>query len=289
MTPGEVIEAFRQIPDRADLIESCYLEADLLRAARRFHGSEEFHATIKHLHTLGVRGRRLVLDMGGGRGTATLAWLWSGHDVVLLEPDPSEVVGLGALARLVRTEGLRVRMCRAVGEDLPFPDNTFDLVYGRQVLHHSSDLAAMCKEIYRVLKPHGLFFAAREHVISKKEDLEEFLAKHPIHRFTGGENAYRLNEYLRAFKDAGFRKVVSLGSWQTVINYFPVTEQQFLDSCRHTLVKRAGTTLGRLLLSRPAMRSLLGWHWSRQDHMPGRMFTFIAKKRWSPLPKLNSA
>jgi len=43
--------------------------------------------------------------------------------------------------------------------DLPFPDNTFDLVFSIYVLEHVSDSAPVISEIGRVLKPGGLFLS----------------------------------------------------------------------------------------------------------------------------------
>lgn len=39
--------------------------------------------------------------------------------------------------------------------DLPFPDNTFDLVYSHGVIHHVQDTATAVREFHRVLRPGG--------------------------------------------------------------------------------------------------------------------------------------
>ena len=43
----------------------------------------------------------------------------------------------------------------ADAERLPFPDNTFDVVYSYGVMHHSPDTAQCLREARRVLKPGG--------------------------------------------------------------------------------------------------------------------------------------
>jgi ubiquinone/menaquinone biosynthesis C-methylase UbiE len=40
-------------------------------------------------------------------------------------------------------------------ERLPFPDNTFDIVYSYGVMHHSPDTQQCIREAWRVLKPGG--------------------------------------------------------------------------------------------------------------------------------------
>lgn len=42
---------------------------------------------------------------------------------------------------------------------IPFDDNTFDLVCSNQVIEHVSDLDEVLKEIYRVMKPGGVFLS----------------------------------------------------------------------------------------------------------------------------------
>ena len=43
------------------------------------------------------------------------------------------------------------------GENIPFPDHHFDVVFSTNVIDHVDSPEAVFKEIYRVLKPHGKF------------------------------------------------------------------------------------------------------------------------------------
>ena len=58
--------------------------------------------------------------------------------------------------------------------------------------------------MFRVLRPDGIFIAAREHVISREADLGRFLDQHPLHHLYGGENAFLLERYIGALHNAGF-------------------------------------------------------------------------------------
>lgn len=51
--------------------------------------------------------------------------------------------------------GLTSDLKVADAENLPFSDNSFDLVYSWGVLHHSPDTRKAISEVYRVLKPGG--------------------------------------------------------------------------------------------------------------------------------------
>lgn len=46
----------------------------------------------------------------------------------------------------------------ASGQELPFPDNYFDVVICAQVYEHVSDQAAFASEIHRVIRPGGICF-----------------------------------------------------------------------------------------------------------------------------------
>jgi SAM-dependent methyltransferase len=206
-------------PDQDELVRACFFDDPLVEAAERYYASSEWAA----VRTLIGSGAGLALDVGAGRGISSYALARDGWRVTALEPDTSAIVGAGAIEQLAAESGLAISVATEWGESLPFPDASFDLVYGRQVLHHARDLPLLCAEMARVLKPGGMFLATREHVIFKDADLAVFLAGHPLHRLYGGENAYRLHEYEGAIKRAGIRLTRVLNPWASAINLHPRT------------------------------------------------------------------
>ncbi len=274
VTTGEAIARFRQMPDMREFIESVYYDEDVLQASQRFYASEEFQAVLRY-----VRRRqpgRWVLDMGGGNGVSALAWYQAGYSVALIEPDLSDVVGLGALAPVVAQGQYKVYPYQGIGENLPFPDQLFDIFYCRQVLHHVHDLDRTMREAYRVLKPGGLFIATREHVISRLEDLPLFLANHRLHQYTGEENARLLPSYVDAIQQAEFRHLRVLGPWQSVINYYPVQSLLFRRDVASVLRRYVGKRLSWHLSRLTLFQDVVGWQRSREDQRPGRMYSFLA-------------
>jgi SAM-dependent methyltransferase len=208
-------------PDQVELVRACFFDDPLVDAADRYYNSSEWDAVRK----LTGRAAGRALDVGAGRGISSYALARDGWQVTALEPDPSAVVGAGAIEQLATGSNLPIEIVRDWGETLPFPDATFDLVYGRQVLHHARELPTLCAEMARVLKLGGTFLATREHVIFKDADLAVFLAEHPLHRLYGGENAYRLSEYKRAIEEAGVRLTRVLNPWASAINLHPRTAE----------------------------------------------------------------
>jgi len=109
--------------------------------------------TIHALTLLGDLAGRSVLEIGCGYGELT-AWLaMQGARVTARDLSP----GMIEIARRVALRaGVadRIAFEPGPGEDLPYPDASYDVVFGHDVLHHL-DLSVTMKEIRRVLKPGG--------------------------------------------------------------------------------------------------------------------------------------
>ncbi|MDR1828395.1 MAG: class I SAM-dependent methyltransferase [Methylobacteriaceae bacterium] len=263
MTWEQAVEWLRSQPDRQELVRSCYFDDPLEAAAARFHDSEEWAATRKLIPaTPGT-----VLDIGAGRGISSYALARDGWRVTALEPDPSALVGAGAIETLKTASGLPIEIVGEWGEALPFPDARFDLIHCRQVLHHALNLETFLKEAARVLKPGGWFIATREHVADTPEGLAVFLRYHDLHRFYGGENAFPLSTYLAAVDNAGLEFTGILTPFDSPVNYFPATPDEIINT----------------------MKTL--WHWKHEPAgaelaanarksytIPGRLYTFTARK-----------
>lgn len=262
-------------PAQRQLVLDCFYDLPRTAAVERYARSPEWQAMLQYLPQPAGR----ALEIGAGHGIASAALARAGWQVTALEPDPSDLVGAGAIRRLAEQGGLDIRVVEGFAESLPFADGEFDLVLARQVLHHARDLPQLCREIARVVRPGGTALAVREHVISSSADLPRFLAIHPLHHLYGGEHACLLAEYRSALTGAGLRIERELAPFDSPINYAPYTR----ESLRDELVRRAGRVPGgsallrSLLASERAYDALLRLL-SRIDRRPGRLYSFVCTR-----------
>jgi SAM-dependent methyltransferase len=277
----EAVQWLREQAQQQILVRACYYDDPIDQAARRFHDSDEWQATRELVSRFAPprwAQRRTVLDLGAGRGIASYAFARDGWQVTALEPDASSLVGRGAIASLRKRTGLPIQSVAGVAERLPFADATFDVVYGRAVLHHARHLPGLCREATRVLRPGGLALWVREHVISRPADLAVFLQGHPLHGLYGGENAYTLAEYRAALTGVGLRLRRVIGPLENPVNYWPNSRDEIegyvFGQCQAWL----GNRLTRMMWNVPRLRRFVKRYVSRCLDTPGRHFAFLGVK-----------
>jgi len=101
---------------------------------------------------LGPLAGKAALDYGCGHGMAAVALARAGATVTAFDLSPGYVAEAQARAA---ANGVAVTCVTGCGESLPFPDASFDAVWGNAILHHL-DLPRAARELRRVLKPGGV-------------------------------------------------------------------------------------------------------------------------------------
>jgi ubiquinone/menaquinone biosynthesis C-methylase UbiE len=96
-----------------------------------------------------------ALEVGAGTGYVGLNLLQDGLIERLTASDLSAGM-LDALSDTAARLGLEATTARAEAAELPFADESFDLVFGHAVLHHLPDLDRAFAEFARVLRPGGM-------------------------------------------------------------------------------------------------------------------------------------
>lgn len=170
------------------------------------------------------RGKK-VLEVGGGMGTDHAQF--AKHGAITTDLDLS-AGHLEHAKRNFRLRGLTGEFVHGDGENLPFPDNTFDVVYSNGVIHHTPDTIGVVRDMLRVLKPGGkviiMVYAEnswhywREQVV--RLGIEQgLLARHSMHWVMSGSvekstkgqrplvKVYTRKRLRAMFEAAGFKNI----------------------------------------------------------------------------------
>jgi ubiquinone/menaquinone biosynthesis C-methylase UbiE len=108
-----------------------------------------------------VKPGQRVLEVGAARCWGALHMVPRGVDYVATDILADPVIGLGRGEFYERHVGPFERV-QADGENLPFADCSFDLVYCVASLHHALDARKMLKEMARVTRRGGIVAALNE-------------------------------------------------------------------------------------------------------------------------------
>jgi ubiquinone/menaquinone biosynthesis C-methylase UbiE len=146
-------------------------------------------------------GREHVLDIGAGAGHTALAL--APHVAAVVVTDPVDAM-LAAARKLFAEAGIRnAQFQTATAESLPFGNGSFDIVTTRLAAHHFDDVGLAMREVFRVLRPGGLFVfidtLAPEDAESAAYQDEVERLRDPTHR-----RIYTQREWVAFCEQAGF-------------------------------------------------------------------------------------
>jgi len=203
------------------------------------------YATERLIKMCNIAPGMYVLDIGCGTGY-TACLLAKKHGARVVAADINAELLEEARKRAQKENVVeKVAMRIADAHDLPFPDNTFDVVIAESVLAFCDKLKAT-KEMRRVLKPGGVFGDSEAtYVRTPSADLAELMdlaAKTP-----GG--MMREDEWKAVFREAEFEEVASvvrpLNTKEELISAIHVNGLKFITSLFKALVdpKIRGTLL----------------------------------------------
>ena len=139
-----------------------------------------------------------VLDAGCGGGANVKKLLEKCPQGCVKGIDYSEVsVEKSRKVNAKAIKGGRCEVLQASVAQLPFPENTFDLVTAFETIYFWPGLVDCFREVYRVTKPGGTFFICNESNGETKKD-DKWVEK------IGGMTIYNAAQILTAMNQAGF-------------------------------------------------------------------------------------
>jgi SAM-dependent methyltransferase len=283
VTWEETILWARTQKEMKPLLHDAYLSEDVIENARRYSDSAEFLEVLQLVQHHSPKAKQIA-DVGAGNGVASYAFAKAGYEVFAIEPDPGIHTGRAAIQQLTEHGQPGIRIFDGSGEHIPLADQSVDVVFVRQALHHAANLRLFVTECHRILRKGGILFSLRDHVVDHPAGLQEFLQSHPLHKYYQGENAYTELEYREAIQRTGFQIELTLQHYDNVINYAPEhsawLEEHRVLSSDHLLAAKLGSISafpGALFLYRWYVRNRYGYR-PPVSVAQGRHIAFIARK-----------
>ena len=148
-----------------------------------------------------LHGTEQVLDVATGGGHTANAF--APHVANVTAVDLTEEMLLAA-ERFIRGNGYEnVEFIRGDAEKLPFANQSFDLVACRIAPHHFPNVESFVSEVFRVLKPNGMFLLD-DNVAPEEDELDLFYNQIEKLRDYSHFRAWKKTEWIRMLELAGF-------------------------------------------------------------------------------------
>ena len=168
-----------------------------------------------------------LLDAGCGNGRNLIYFMRNGYSVYGVDHSPEAIAQIRTLASQLAPElppdNFRVESI----DSLSFANQSFDVVLSSAVLHFSRDedhWLAMVSEMWRVLKPGGIFFARLSSTVGIQDHIQHLSGR--IFRLPGGTEWFLVDaamlekvtlelggEWLEPFKTVVVHNKRSMSTW----------------------------------------------------------------------------
>ena len=168
-----------------------------------------------------------LLDAGCGGGRNLVYFMRHGFSVFGVDQSASVITQIRALAAELAPDlspdNFRVESI----DSMSFADESFDVVLSSAVLHFARDeehWLSMVREMWRVLKPGGIFFARLSSTIGIEDQIQHIRCR--IFRLPGGTEWFLVDaamleevtsalggEWLEPFKTVVVHKTRSMATW----------------------------------------------------------------------------
>lgn len=122
---------------------------------RMLEEREEMHPYLESFAGFGELTDEDLLEVGVGPGNDFQRWLEAGVDATGIDIAETAIDLTRERIELFDLGDTSYSLSRADAENLPFEDDTFDVMYSFGVLHHTPDMRAALEETHRVLRPGG--------------------------------------------------------------------------------------------------------------------------------------
>ncbi|MFC1608486.1 class I SAM-dependent methyltransferase, partial [Candidatus Latescibacterota bacterium] len=157
-----------------------------------------------------------ILEVGVGAGTDFIQWCRAGAKVYGIDITEEAVEHVKHRLDVYGLKAEEINVSDA--ENLPYPDNSFDLVYSWGVIHHSPDTTKAFQEIIRVTKPGGII----KIMIYNKSAIQSYLMWIKWGLFTA-KPLRSISDIMYHHQESIGTKVYTVSEVKEILTQFPVT------------------------------------------------------------------
>jgi ubiquinone/menaquinone biosynthesis C-methylase UbiE len=208
-------------------------------------------------------GKR-VLEIGFGQGTDLMQFARGGSKVFGVDLTPRHVE-LTSLR--FRAFDMKARLMFGDAEQLPFENESFDVVYSFGVLHHTPAMQKALDEVHRVLRPGGTAIISVYHkysVVMAWKILVEGLLKRELFRDSWRQFMSKIEYRADPGSATPLVRVYSRGDLRRMFSRFRAlhlsTHHTGLRALSKDQVNSTVTRLALRVLSDKALESRFGWY-----------------------------
>lgn len=181
-----------------DFILPYFENGDWIKVAKMFDICQDI---------LDLKGSERILDLGAARSWAAKHFALKGCESVAIDIVPDDQIGLGRSKALMKEANTYYERVIGDNENLPFVAGTFNIVFCAAVLHHSSNLGQLLKNVFRVMNDGGTFIAINEPCISIFDNESRLMKDSEEIKYNINETRPNINQYYRALMEAGFTDI----------------------------------------------------------------------------------
>lgn len=163
-----------------------------------------------------------VLDVGSAQGYLTVMLLSKGYDVISLDISPLRVVKVRDRAA---NRGLNPHCIAADALELPFTNESLDIIIAGEVIEHLTEPEKTLNEFYRILKPKGILIVTVPH--DEKISYQVCIHCHKLTPSSGHLHSFDDKKLTRVVEQAGFN-VLHIKKVFNPLNSFPFIYKLFV-------------------------------------------------------------
>lgn len=173
-----------------------------------------YSAALKLLSDIPSTEFKNVLEVGCGGGEFSKILSDKGYNVTAIDGSEQHVIQASQL-------GVDVRLAN-FEETLPLPQQEYELIVCLEVLEHIANAEGLLNEIYRILKPGGLFIASTPNIAFINFRKDALLGKMPPLE----------GQHLRFWNTSGFLNIMRKSDFTVnrVISYGPIPWSRRISS-----------------------------------------------------------